>query len=90
MSFLFLNGWTLKGLRITLRLLEDTFPYNPLCITVNLNFTFDKIFRFKKDWFTILYYLEISIPMLFVNTTEFRFKKTNTTEFRFKNKKTSL
>jgi hypothetical protein len=30
MSFLFLNGRTLKGLRITLRLLGDTVPYNPL------------------------------------------------------------
>ena len=50
MSFLFLNGRTLKGLRITLRLLGDTFPYNPLYITVNLNFTTDiiEIMRFFK------------------------------------------
>ena len=39
---LFLIGRTLKGLRITLRLLGGTFPYNPLCITVNFNFTIDK------------------------------------------------
>ncbi len=41
MSFLFLNGRTLKGLRITLRLLGGTFPYNSFYITVNLNFTID-------------------------------------------------
>ena len=39
MYYLFLKGRPLKGLRITLRLLGGTFPYNPLCITVNLNFT---------------------------------------------------
>jgi hypothetical protein len=39
MYYLFLKGRTLKGLRITLRLLGDTFPYNSFYITVNLNFT---------------------------------------------------
>jgi len=43
-----LNGRTLKGLRITLCLLGGTFPYNPLCITVNLNFTINTESKFKK------------------------------------------
>ena len=52
MSFLFLNGLTLKGLRITLCLLRGTFPYNPLCITVNLNFTINTEKSKFKKYFT--------------------------------------
>jgi len=56
MSFLFLNGRTLKGLRITLCLLGGTFPYNPLCITVNLNFTINTIKLATKKYCKLLYH----------------------------------
>ncbi len=58
MSFLFLNERTLKGLRITLRLLGDKVPYNPLCINVNLNFTTDIILHFCLFIYQLLHKLE--------------------------------